>query len=51
MRIWFRIQFINFDADPDFYLMRDAGPGYQNDAVADPQHWLPEYVEHLITVN
>ncbi len=22
MRIWFRIQLINFDTDPDFYLMR-----------------------------
>ncbi len=32
MRIRFRIQLINFDADPD----ADPDPGYQNDA--DPQH-------------
>jgi hypothetical protein len=33
MWIWFQIQLINFDTDPDFYLMRcgadpEENPGY-----------------------
>ncbi len=40
IRIRFRNQLINFDADPDFYFYVDADPGYQNDANPDPQHWL-----------
>ncbi len=55
IRIWFRIQLINFDADPDFYLIQmriqvtkvmQIRMGIQVIkmmlivADPDPQHWL-----------
>ncbi len=30
--MWIQIKLINFDADPDFYLMRIRMASYQNDA-------------------
>jgi hypothetical protein len=52
MRI--RIQLINFcaDPDPDFYWMRiQVIKMMRALADPDPQHWLPEHVEHHLTVN
>jgi hypothetical protein len=51
MRIRFRVQLINFDAETDFYLMLMriwvikimrilANPDSDTDPDPDPQHWI-----------